>query len=710
MKPPGIVLRLLGNVVEVCCASAGADRATLVVEKAGQLRARVSVSGDGVVTDVPLTTPVPAPVIAEAFATGASVLLEEVAGRAELAALLPAVGSLLVVPVRGPDGASAALCLEHGAAAGVFTAERVRLVEGLARQLPILLEEERRPAERVAEGGIRFLADAGAVLAESLDYRATLARVARLAVDSLADWCVMDVVEDGVMRRVAAAHREPERERALIELRQLQERHGPPQTSRALDGGKPLAVLELTEEASCKYITDPVVLGLLRRIGFGSSMMLALRTRDWALGSITLVRGGRRYTEQELALGQELARRAAIAIDNARLYHEAQEAVRAREDFLSIASHELNTPIGAIELAAQTLEERSRGREDDSGEGGAAHRTAGPAAERAGGPAARRDPHPVGRAAAAARAAGAWRAGARDGRSLRAGDRARRCAVAIEAPGPVVGNWDWLRVEQVITNLLSNAIKFSRGRPISVTVTQAGEVGRLVVEDCGIGIPPERLPYIFGRFERAVPASHFGGLGLGLYIVHQIVSALGGATSVTSELGVGSRFTHRPAARPCRREGRGVTMRDWEPLPSFILTGARVRLEPLALGHTDALWAAADGPRGTFALTSVPASRAEARGYIEGALALRDAGAPIPSPSSIGRGRVVGSTRFGNVERWPGRRVCPPPAPARSARRRGDRLDLASAQRAQRTGLNSRGEAAAPDPRVRDLAGATASP
>jgi len=124
------------------------------------------------------------------------------------------------------------------------------------------------------------------------------------------------------------------------------------------------------------------------------------------------------------------------------------------------------------------------------------------------------------------------------------------------------------------------------------------------------------------------------------------------------------------------------------PLPSFTLAGERVRLEPLDPAHAEALWKAADGPRGTFALTHVPASLAEARRYIETALALRDAGAAVPfAIVDLAQGAVVGSTRFGNIERWP----WPPDDPRHRPADQPDAVEIGwtwLAERAQRTGLN----------------------
>jgi signal transduction histidine kinase len=113
----------------------------------------------------------------------------------------------------------------------------------------------------------------------------------------------------------------------------------------------------------------------------------------------------------------------------------------------------------------------------------------------------------------------------------------------VDAPPKVHGWWDRLRLEQVVTNLVSNAIRYGAGRPIHAHVEVVGENARLVVRDEGIGIPPEALERIFGKFERAVSERHSGGLGLGLYITHSIVEAMGGVIQVESRPGQGSTFT-----------------------------------------------------------------------------------------------------------------------------------------------------------------------
>ena len=127
--------------------------------------------------------------------------------------------------------------------------------------------------------------------------------------------------------------------------------------------------------------------------------------------------------------------------------------------------------------------------------------------------------------------------------------------ISLDMPAPVEGSWDRGRLGQVVTNLLGNAVKYGAGKPISVSVRGEDGTAILRVSDQGIGIAPDRKDRVFERFERAVSSRHYGGLGLGLYIVRQIVEAHGGSVSVESEPGKGSVFTVR---LPKRREAKAA--------------------------------------------------------------------------------------------------------------------------------------------------------
>ncbi|WP_375769335.1 PAS domain-containing sensor histidine kinase [Archangium gephyra] len=237
-----------------------------------------------------------------------------------------------------------------------------------------------------------------------------------------------------------------------------------------------------------------------------------------------------------LALGQQVAQ----AFERANLYLAAQAAVRVREEFLSVAGHELRTPLTSLKLQLQLLE-RTR-------------------------------PPPVGapRLQAMGRQVGRLESLVEslldvgrlsEGRlSLELGEVELRaltrevlerlaevleragCEVHLEAPAPVRGRWDAHRLDQVLVNLLTNAAKYGAGHPVYIRVEEAGDFARLTVRDEGIGIAPEALPRLFGRFERAVSDRQYGGIGLGLYISRQLIEAMGGRVCVDSRLGEGATF------------------------------------------------------------------------------------------------------------------------------------------------------------------------
>ncbi|WP_224368038.1 sensor histidine kinase [Hyalangium versicolor] len=373
-----------------------------------------------------------------------------------------------------------------------------------------------------AEDSQRFLARAGSELASSLDDEATLERVARLAVPSWADACSIYLQEEDEPRCVASAHVDdaPEPSSRDAELAAVR---------RILASSMP----ELRREFSPRP---------------QASLRVPLVVRGQALGVLSLTTTRRIYDTQDLALAQELARQAALAIDNARLYHEAQQAVRLREEFLSIASHELKTPISALQLQVQILLSTL------------ARSPSGPSPERL-----RRSLETVDRQVhrqtqlvndlldVSRISAGRLQlqpenmelsALAREVAERFEPELARAgSALLLQLSAETAGQWDKLRLDQVVTNLLSNAVKYGRGNPIQLVTETTSDRVRLSVKDGGIGIAQEDLTRLFNRFERAVSERNYGGFGLGLWISRQIVEAMGGRIQVTSQPGVGSTFT-----------------------------------------------------------------------------------------------------------------------------------------------------------------------
>jgi signal transduction histidine kinase len=265
-----------------------------------------------------------------------------------------------------------------------------------------------------------------------------------------------------------------------------------------------------------------------------------------SLGVVRDVAGGRPYGEEDRLLLQSLAERAALAIEDARLYGAATEAVRLRDDFLSVAGHELKTPLSALRLQIQLLARMAR---DVATTPGLTERV-----EKA-----ERTSERLGALIDELMDAGRITSGkmrlereemdlasvTRDavGRMSEALARVGS-EVRLVADAQVVGRWDRVRLEQVVGNLLSNAAKYGRGQPVEVRVESSNGGGaRLVVKDSGIGIAPEDQARIFERFERAATGKQFHGLGLGLWISREIVESHGGHILVRSAPGEGSTFT-----------------------------------------------------------------------------------------------------------------------------------------------------------------------
>ncbi|WP_437821536.1 sensor histidine kinase [Sorangium sp. So ce1078] len=477
--------------------------------------------------------------------------------------------SLLCVPILRQAEVVGLLYLENNLLAGAFTSERLAALSLLATQAAISLENARllaseqvaRTAAEAAERRAAFQAEAGAILSVSLDYGETLSLVARLLVRSFCDWCIIDVVEGGEARRTAWAHRDPAKESLLEELQRRYHpgRDWPPPVARVLRTGEPLLFPEVTEAVVREHCEDDGHARLIRELGAQSGITVPLVARGQTIGVLSIVSStpGRRYGDADLELVQEVARRAAIAIDNAWLYRAAQEAIRARDEFLTVATHELNTPLTSLTLSLEGLH-----RALQSG------RPWGPQAmgrqvDRALRQAARlcrlnNDLLDVSRIyadrlsldlAAVDLGAVVDDVVARLKLDLeRAG-----CSVALRDDRRIVGLWDRSRVDQIVTNLLANAIKFGAGKPIEIFLGEEAGIGRLAVRDHGIGIDPARQEQIFERFERAVSDRHYGGLGLGLYIIRRIAEAHGGSIRVQSAPGAGATFiVALPLAGPPR--------------------------------------------------------------------------------------------------------------------------------------------------------------
>lgn len=414
--------------------------------------------------------------------------------------------------------------------------ERKRLESERARHLR---EDAARAETQAVLDQFTFLANATGDLSISLDLDATLQRAASVAVPKLADWCTLHLVSDlGTIETMARAVADPSLESMVNELQE----HYPPSPgglspgAAALSSGEPVVVSRVTREWLASTATDEHHLALLERLGPRSVMGLPLIAREHVIGAMTFVSvmPDRHYDAASLAVAAALARRCALAIDNARLHRQTRDALRARETFLSVASHELRAPLARLNAHAEVLQlAHAQHAVDDA--------------------LLTRSLNGIQRATTRLTTmiqdlldTARWRGEepwihptrADVGKLVRefvAGYRERLAAnqrlTLRVARGRHVAMVDVGRMEQVYENLLDNAFKYSPAGG-SVEVAVCSERGGVLVQvqDAGMGLPSGATEVIFEPFGRASNALQrsISGIGLGLYICRAIVERHGG--------------------------------------------------------------------------------------------------------------------------------------------------------------------------------------
>jgi PAS domain S-box-containing protein len=401
---------------------------------------------------------------------------------------------------------------------------------------------------RRAEESQRFLSDATAIMTSTLEADAILGGLARLTAERLGEWCVLYSVEDdGSVPRVAFSHVDPDREelgdRALGEYLEGAWEHP---LLRALRTGEPELVARLDREELASIAGDAESLDAWRAVGADSLLAVPLRARDRTFGVLGIGAGPDRrpYDQRDLELAIELARRAALALDNARLYRRARAAVLARDEVLSVVSHDLGNPLAAIIMAAE-MALRSRPAPADAMRANLdAIRTSADQMERliqdlleirrmeVGQLELR--PVPVDPTDALHVAC----------RVLMPLAAVKRIQLESDVPaGTPRVLADRGRLNQILSNLIGNALKFTpnEGR-IDVSVREADGEVRFQVADTGPGIPAEQLARVFDRFWQARSGGRTRGIGLGLAIARGLVEAHGGRIGVSSDEGSGATF------------------------------------------------------------------------------------------------------------------------------------------------------------------------
>ncbi len=402
-----------------------------------------------------------------------------------------------------------------------------------------------------------FLVQASSVLAASLDYESTLTSIVQLAIPHLGDWCAVHLLDDDTLLRPAVAHRDKALE-GLI--RTIQQRYPIDPNSNhpiieVLRTGVPCLVAQ-TDGTSFNYDQlDPEHQAILDTLGFKGYMIVPLLARGRILGSATFVSAERCYTPRDLAEAEEIMSRCGLAVDNARLYQSAQQAVATRDQLMLSISHDLKNPLSALKGFTYLLRRRIKRMEVPETEWleeglskidtttqkmtmllnellDFARLQAGQKLDL--------DPRPTDLVALTTQTVAEYQ------------QATERHHLSVTAAVPtLVGQYDTARLERVLANLLSNAIKYSpHGGLITVEIAPAKEAPEqwaiINVRDHGMGIPAADLPAIFEPFQRARNAvGRVHGTGIGLTSARQIVEQHGGSLTVASIEGAGSTFTIR---------------------------------------------------------------------------------------------------------------------------------------------------------------------
>ncbi|MFW6078034.1 MAG: ATP-binding protein [Gemmatimonadota bacterium] len=406
---------------------------------------------------------------------------------------------------------------------------------------------------RGREESQRFLVEASQVLASSLDYAETLRHVARLAVPQIADWCAVNVLDAGRIRLLAVAHTDPDREALARDVARRWPSDPDAETgvARVLRTGEAELLPEIPREVLAGMSREPEHLAVLESLGLRSAMIVPMSARGHILGALTFIaaESGRRYGRNDLALAESLAARAAIAVDNARLYEEAERASRAKTEFLAVMSHELRTPLTAVIGYADILRSGIDGPVNsaqrqrlDRIEASARHlvelieEILAFSRMESGRESVRIET--VDLAAVAREVAARVRPSAvEEGLEFR-----------LDIPEePVEAETDAAKVRRILLNLLTNAVRFTPEGEVVITLEATDRTATFDIRDTGLGMAPEQIEHIFEPFWQAAGAltRETGGTGLGLTVARRLARMLGGDIQVESEVGVGSTFSVR---------------------------------------------------------------------------------------------------------------------------------------------------------------------
>jgi PAS domain S-box-containing protein len=409
-------------------------------------------------------------------------------------------------------------------------------------------EQAARAEAEISEKRAALLAEASRVLSASFDYQTTLAALVRLAVPALADYCALDIVEaDDRFERIAEAHVDPAKSMLLQEVatfpRSALTANHP--LIRVITTGAPVLEADITSAFIRASFAEPEQRRTVEALEPRSLICVPLVNSGKPLGALTLATSssGRRYEIADLSLAADLARRAAIVVEHARLYHEAQQATRDRDDVLAVVAHDLRNPLNTVTMAIglmleTTPVENVKERRQVEIVRRAADRMNRMIQDLL--DVKRLESGRLGIEAKPESPASLVNDTVEMLRPLATGSTILLESDVADNLPPVLA--DAARIQQVLSNLVGNAVKFTpRDGRVTVCAEPIDGGVRFGVIDTGPGIPPDQVPHIFGRFWQAMPSDR-RGIGLGLAIAKGIVEAHGGMIWVESHVGLGSTF------------------------------------------------------------------------------------------------------------------------------------------------------------------------
>lgn len=407
---------------------------------------------------------------------------------------------------------------------------------------------ERKQAER----NMKYLAEASKILSSSLDYKKTLSNIAKAAVPKIADWCSIDIFDkNNNLEQVAIAHKNPQKITWAKKLRSTYppDINSPTGLPNVIRTGKSEYYPEITDKMLIKTARDKKHLKLLRDIGFTSAMIVPLFQDSRCVGGISFIttETKRHFTKSDLAMAEEIANRATLALDNAGLYKVSQDAVTLRDNFIAVASHELKTPITSVKIFTEILKNHAEKIGDKSSYSHLA----------------KMDRQldkltdliynmlnismiQTGRLEFNQKLFDLDNSIKEIIDVLQQGSPNHRLILEGATNKKIYG--DEFRIGQVVSNLISNAIKYSpKSNKVIIELSSSPKEVTVGIKDFGIGLAQEHGKHIFERFYRVFDKTDrtFPGLGIGLYISREIIKRHHGELWVKSEIGKGSNFYFR---------------------------------------------------------------------------------------------------------------------------------------------------------------------